>query len=231
MSRLSRRSFLAGSAASFAAGPAFGQRARTAPARAPDEVDCIIVGAGAAGIAAARRLSAAGRSFTLVEASNRIGGRCFAETQSFGVAVRPRRAFHPQSGQQSADQARGADRARDLSGAVRPAHPHRPAQRPRRRARGLSGRVGARQSRDRGRGARQGRRRLRQRAAPRPRRLAVHRGVRARPLHQRARTSARFRRRISAAPATATSPRSAARATARCSPSSPRAFRCSSTPR
>jgi monoamine oxidase len=84
MSRVSRRSFLAGSAASFAAGPAFGQRARTAPGSG--EVDCIVVGAGAAGIAAARRLSAAGRSFTLIEASNRIGGRCFAETKSFGVA-------------------------------------------------------------------------------------------------------------------------------------------------
>ena len=66
--------------------PAFGQRARSEPPSAErDEVDCIIVGAGAAGIAAARRLSAAGRSFTLIEASNRIGGRCFAETQSFGV--------------------------------------------------------------------------------------------------------------------------------------------------
>ena len=83
MKGLSRRNFLAGSAASFAAGPAFGQRARPTPS--VNEVDCIIVGAGAAGIAAARRLSAAGRSFTLVEASNRIGGRCVAETRSFGV--------------------------------------------------------------------------------------------------------------------------------------------------
>src|SRR4029079_18610154 len=60
------------------------QRARTAPGSG--EVDCIVVGAGAAGIAGGRRLSAAGRSFMLIEASNRIGGRCFAETQSFGVA-------------------------------------------------------------------------------------------------------------------------------------------------
>ena len=64
------------------------------------------------------------------------------------------------------------------------------------------------------------------RAAARSRRVAVHRGVRARPLQQRARTSARFRRPISAAPASATSARSAVRATARCWPSSPKAFRC-----
>ena len=48
-------------------------------------MDCIIVGAGAAGIAAARRLREANRSFILVEASNRIGGRCVVEPQSFGV--------------------------------------------------------------------------------------------------------------------------------------------------
>ena len=82
MSRLSRRGFLAGSAASFAAGPAFGQRG-VRPA--PSEVDCIVVGAGAAGIAAARRLREAGRSFVVVEASNRIGGRCLVDTKSFDV--------------------------------------------------------------------------------------------------------------------------------------------------
>jgi hypothetical protein len=90
MTRLTRRGFLLGSAA-LAAGPALGQGpapdqplAPAAPAGRA-EVDVVIVGAGAAGIAAARRLSAAGHSFTLVEASDRIGGRCFAETQSFGV--------------------------------------------------------------------------------------------------------------------------------------------------
>jgi monoamine oxidase len=80
-SRISRRTFLAGSAASFAAGPALAQRGR----QPSTEVDCLIVGAGAAGIAAARKFRETGRSFILVEASNRIGGRCFAETTSFGV--------------------------------------------------------------------------------------------------------------------------------------------------
>jgi monoamine oxidase len=81
VSPFTRRTFLAGAAA-FAARPAFGQGA--APAGSAD-VDVIIVGAGAAGIAAARRLSAAGRSFTLVEATSRIGGRCFTDTRSFSV--------------------------------------------------------------------------------------------------------------------------------------------------
>src|SRR3954465_14200914 len=81
MSALSRRGFLAGSAAAFAVGPAFAQRSSLPSG----EVDCVIVGAGAAGIAAARRLREANRSFILVEASNRIGGRCIVESQSFGV--------------------------------------------------------------------------------------------------------------------------------------------------
>jgi monoamine oxidase len=80
--RLSRRSFLAGSAAFAAARPALGQ---SSTGQATADVDVIIVGAGAAGIAAAHTLSAAGRSFTLVEATNRVGGRCVTETQSFGV--------------------------------------------------------------------------------------------------------------------------------------------------
>ncbi len=81
VSQLSRRIFLAGAAA-LAARPAFGQGAASGPTA---DVDVIIVGAGAAGIAAARRLSAAGRSFNLVEATSRMGGRCFTDTRSFGV--------------------------------------------------------------------------------------------------------------------------------------------------
>jgi monoamine oxidase len=92
MPRLSRRTFLAGGAA-FAATPALGQgapkrkQAPKAPPQpsSPAPVDVVIVGAGAAGLAAARRLAAAGRSFVLVEASNRIGGRCVTDTETFGV--------------------------------------------------------------------------------------------------------------------------------------------------
>src|SRR5262249_13547314 len=81
-SQSSRRQCVASAAAALIAKPAFGQSAAGGPAA---DVDVIIVGAGAAGIAAARRLSAAGRSFTLVEASGRIGGRCFTDTRSFSA--------------------------------------------------------------------------------------------------------------------------------------------------
>lgn len=78
MSRISRRSFLAASAALIAAPAVHG----TAVAA---DVDVAIIGAGAAGIAAARRLAAAKRSFRLIEAGPRVGGRCATDTKTFGM--------------------------------------------------------------------------------------------------------------------------------------------------
>ena len=49
------------------------------------DVDVAIIGAGAAGIAAARHIAAAKRSFRLIEADKRIGGRCVTDTGLFGV--------------------------------------------------------------------------------------------------------------------------------------------------
>src|SRR5215469_8053042 len=85
MRRLSRRSFLVSSAAVLTAAPAF-----AAPRPAPEVprsgwVDAIIVGAGAAGIAAGRRLAAAGKHFVLLEAADQIGGRCITDTKTFGI--------------------------------------------------------------------------------------------------------------------------------------------------
>jgi monoamine oxidase len=80
MPRFSRRSFVAASAAALVARPAL-----AAPATSAGEFDVVIVGAGAAGIAAARRVAAAGRRYVLIEASDRIGGRCITDTRSFGV--------------------------------------------------------------------------------------------------------------------------------------------------
>ena len=93
MKRLTRRSFLAASAA-FGAGPAFGAPRQKAaptpagPAEAPRSgpVDIVVVGAGAAGIAAARRLSASrGLKFVVLEASSEPGGRCITDNRTFGI--------------------------------------------------------------------------------------------------------------------------------------------------
>jgi len=78
MPRLSRRALLIGSA-SLAATPAMGAIASSG------YVDVVIVGAGAAGIAAARRLTAAGRRIAIVEAAERVGGRCITDTRTFGM--------------------------------------------------------------------------------------------------------------------------------------------------
>jgi monoamine oxidase len=79
MKPISRRAFLAASTSALAA-PAL-----AATRQQPGMLDAVIVGAGAAGIAAGRRLAAANRRFLILEATDRIGGRCFTETQTFGV--------------------------------------------------------------------------------------------------------------------------------------------------
>ncbi len=48
-------------------------------------VDVVVVGAGAAGLAAAKTAREEGLSVALLEAKGRIGGRAFTETHSFGV--------------------------------------------------------------------------------------------------------------------------------------------------
>ena len=80
MKRLTRRSFLAASAATLAS-PAIAAAAPSA------DTEVIIIGAGAAGIAAARRLSVANRRFIMLEAANQIGGRCVTDTTVFGVPI------------------------------------------------------------------------------------------------------------------------------------------------
>ena len=79
MTRLSRRSFLAATAGLLA------KPAIAAPAARSTEADVVIVGAGAAGIAAARRVAAAGRRYLLIEAADHLGGRCVTDMSTFGV--------------------------------------------------------------------------------------------------------------------------------------------------
>lgn len=77
---ISRRAFLSASAA-WTLAPNL-----SAPASAAvllRDVDIVVIGAGAAGIAAARRIQAAGRKVIVLEAAGQIGGRCATDTTSF----------------------------------------------------------------------------------------------------------------------------------------------------
>jgi monoamine oxidase len=76
---ITRRSLLAASAA-IAVSPGL---ARAAPV--PRAADIVVIGAGAAGIAAARRILAANRKVIVVEADSRLGGRCWTDSASFEV--------------------------------------------------------------------------------------------------------------------------------------------------
>ena len=80
MPLLTRRSLLAGAAAAMAA-PSL------ALAQKSYDVDIVVIGAGVAGIAAARRILAAKRNVVLLEAADRVGGRCITDIQTFGVPI------------------------------------------------------------------------------------------------------------------------------------------------
>src|ERR1700686_3316600 len=79
---MTRRGFLSASAG-LAVMPALGARAFGAPL--PREADIVVIGAGAAGIAAARRVIAANRKVVVVEAADQVGGRCLTDTATFEV--------------------------------------------------------------------------------------------------------------------------------------------------
>jgi monoamine oxidase len=79
---MTRREFLSVSAA-LAVAPTLGADAWGAPL--PREADIVVIGAGAAGIAAARRIKAANRRVIVVEATGQIGGRCLTDTTTFDV--------------------------------------------------------------------------------------------------------------------------------------------------
>ncbi|RED51249.1 flavin monoamine oxidase family protein [Aestuariispira insulae] len=75
-SPISRRTFLGGFSA-WAFSPAY--------VSASGLSDCVIVGAGIAGISAAQALRRANRSVIILEARDRIGGRAYTESKTFGV--------------------------------------------------------------------------------------------------------------------------------------------------
>jgi monoamine oxidase len=79
---ITRRDFVSASSV-FVLASAFGARARAAVL--PREADIVVIGAGAAGIAAAKRVIAAGRKVIVLEAAGQIGGRCLTDTSTFEV--------------------------------------------------------------------------------------------------------------------------------------------------
>jgi monoamine oxidase len=79
---MTRRDLLS-AAAAIAVAPALGGRASGAPL--PRAADIVVIGAGAAGIAAARRIQAANRKVIVVEAAGQIGGRCLTDSTTFEV--------------------------------------------------------------------------------------------------------------------------------------------------
>ena len=79
---MTRRDFLSATAG-LALAPALGSEVLAAPV--PREADIVVIGAGAAGIAAARRIAAANRKVIVVEAAGQIGGRCQTDASSFDV--------------------------------------------------------------------------------------------------------------------------------------------------
>ncbi len=68
--RFSRRTLLAGAGAALFASPALAE-----------DADVVVIGAGAAGIAAARALKAAAKRYILIEARERAGGRLWTNTE------------------------------------------------------------------------------------------------------------------------------------------------------
>lgn len=76
---LNRRHFLAAASAALLPAPALAQTGAS-------DVDIVIIGGGAAGIGAARRIAEAKRSYVLLEASPKLGGRARTE-EAFGLRV------------------------------------------------------------------------------------------------------------------------------------------------
>ena len=83
--RIKRRTFLAGVAASLVAPRAMTAVQQTDAVQVSAHPDVIVIGAGAAGLAAAKTLMAKGLEVTVIEAAGRIGGRAITDTATFGV--------------------------------------------------------------------------------------------------------------------------------------------------
>ena len=78
MTKLTRRTLVAG-------GLAFSTLPSGHSIAAPTNPDVVIIGAGAAGLTAAQTLIGSGKTVVVVEAADRVGGRAWTESETFGV--------------------------------------------------------------------------------------------------------------------------------------------------
>ena len=78
MTKISRRSFLA-------SGLVLSALPHRRVFAAPSNPDVVVIGAGSAGLAAARMLIELGKSVVVLEAAGRIGGRAWTESETFGI--------------------------------------------------------------------------------------------------------------------------------------------------
>ncbi|MGZ4170783.1 MAG: flavin monoamine oxidase family protein [Solirubrobacteraceae bacterium] len=98
-SAITRRRFVAGSLATGAAAalPAAAEAAKrkpkpkhkhkpVKPKPTVHQADVVVVGAGLSGLTAARQIAAAGKSVIVLEARNRVGGRCFSRSIGAGAS-------------------------------------------------------------------------------------------------------------------------------------------------
>ena len=202
---MTRRDFLSASAA-WRRRRCFGGRAGAAPL--PREADIVVIGAGAAGIAAARRIMAANRKVIVVEAASQIGGRCLTDTTTFDVPFdRGARWMHNPETNPMIKLARTAGLEITTAPSGQKIRIGRRNARAGETEEFLAALVRANRAIDDA--ARQGRCLLRLRAAEGSRRLGGHGGIRARRQFHRQGSERRLRRSTRRARRTAT-PRSAA---------------------
>jgi len=87
MSRVAAHALLALFTVGLLAAPGCGGSKPRGAGVPAGRVDVIIVGAGVAGLTAAKELTRAGKSFVVLEATDRIGGRVHVDTTSFKVPI------------------------------------------------------------------------------------------------------------------------------------------------